>query len=668
MENREAQYLKTVVDDFWILMDVSAVMCPHFDSFMENITPELKEQNKFVCMTGFELGELKLMSAENSERGAAAKSVFEKLKKLNSERLFSILTKFDSYEALFADLDKRSRICFVTQKCKNVEKITSIEATKDFAQFVTRQQINGGFLGIINARPQGGEHKMTAKPKRRPDLPQKDEAVDFNVDEQNKFQVKQSVVQLKNKPLKIHVLPKASDSVFDEDKRSYRLVQAVETLSDSVVYKTDSGMYAKIYKAEALDTYHFEKCKLMVSKQVTYAGICWPQKLLYNSKGEFAGYLAGSYEGQPLQLSVFKKAGLDTHFANWQKQDLVQLAITILQKIIILNKHNVLIGCPDPASIMVKDPQTVYFTNTDKYQVEDYPCLLRNILFIAPELLGDIGKMFLFDSKTENYATAVMLFMLMMPGKPPYAHRGRKNIKTSISEMQFPYAFGENHSKGVPPGFWRFVWSHLYYDLKRMFYQTFQKDEALNAPDKRLSAEKWLWVLKRFYGELSSGEYCKNDKYSALMFPETFRKAKGVEYKPCSCCGREFPVWFMDEFDICRSCQHKMSSSYFDCVDCGRRFYYTIREERLHMQRDWHKQKHCEECKRPTVCAVCGQTYPAYQLRGGRCRECNNRPVMTAVCKVCGRTFDITYGEKLFYEKRGMNYPRTCKSCKQNRR
>ena len=56
---------------------------------------------------------------------------------------------------------------------------------------------------------------------------------------------------------------------------------------------------------------------------------------------------------------------------------------------------------------------------------------------------------------------ATLLFMLMLPGKAPYAQQGGDSMENAIREGNFPYPCGDNHGSGVPEDPWRYQWSHL---------------------------------------------------------------------------------------------------------------------------------------------------------------------------------------------------------------
>ena len=67
--------------------------------------------------------------------------------------------------------------------------------------------------------------------------------------------------------------------------------------------------------------------------------------------------------------------------------------------------------------------------------------------------------------------------------------------------MDFSYPFGESSNKKTPDGPWRYIWSHLTYDLKKAFYNTFRKDGENSSEKTRLSVDEWLPIFK-YYLEL----------------------------------------------------------------------------------------------------------------------------------------------------------------------
>ena len=58
---------------------------------------------------------------------------------------------------------------------------------------------------------------------------------------------------------------------------------------------------------------------------------------------------------------------------------------------------------------------------------------------------GNSGKHFPDFLRTiahENFSVATLLFMIMLPGKPPYAHQGGEGLGQNIVNMNFSYPLG----------------------------------------------------------------------------------------------------------------------------------------------------------------------------------------------------------------------------------
>ena len=194
--------------------------------------------------------------------------------------------------------------------------------------------------------------------------------------------------------------------------------------------------------------------------------------------------------GKELQKSLFIKKLLEKNFPTWRKRDTVELCITILQKIKYLHDRNIIMGDINPANILVVSPKEVYFVDTDSYQIEDFPCPVGTINYTAPEIQRRHFSGFLRTKGNENFAVATLLFMIMLPGKPPYSQQGGEDPISNIIKMDFSYPFGDNSNKKTPDGPWRYIWSHLTYDLKKAFYNTFRIDGENSKKDDRLSVNE----------------------------------------------------------------------------------------------------------------------------------------------------------------------------------
>ncbi len=485
----------------------------------------------------------------------------------------------------------------------------------------------------------------------------------------------------------------------------------VMTDHSSITYSTDkSGMFAKIYTKNALNIDLYEnKAKRMVEETINIKGVCWPKALLTNESGEFVGILVPASKGIQLNRSILSGiSGINQFFPAWTKKELCAVAHTIINTICKLHKTGVLLGCFNPASIYIVSATEVYFVDTDNWQIEGYPTLSRNITFTPPELLSEHKKPHLFNRDEENYQIALLAFMLMMPGKYPYAKRRKGDDFDSIKNMSFPFSVGDDMRRSSdaerPSGVWQIIWDHLPYQMCNCFYNSFHANGKFSKPGTRLKDYKWVNIVDEYYNNLLSGKYAE----SIPLVPRTFRHDGKREFARCAICGQDHPTFYFlrsiriqnekiniwdKGYRVCLPCAVDKSQVSFTCKSCGRTFYYTNRTRIMHeigrLNFDWSAQKWCGDCKKhSTKCSRCGNEVPIYQLKEFKdkrrnltknvCGNCFSELInaekrwkdeiyTTSICRQCGRPFAIKNGEAEFFAQKGMNLPSRCPSCRGRR-
>lgn len=466
-------------------------------------------------------------------------------------------------------------------------------------------------------------------------------------------------------------------TLYDSSNKLYKLVKKELRNNGAYTYSTSqNGVWAKIYDDGYNSSFFEDKVRRMLKNPVEIEGVIWPKDVLRDTNGVFRGFLMESFYGQPLQTSVLKRDGQMKYFSHWTKVDICTLTLTILQKIKELHNRGILLGCINPAAIRVVDQNTVFFCDTDDYQIEGYPTLSNNISFAAPENLEK--KLYLASLDSENFSVAELVFMLMLTGKTPYLS-GNSNTIETIKKMRFPFFVNDyderNPSLRVVPSMWRYMWSHLSFGMKKAFCATFQKNMPFNAPGKRLSALKWYKIVEQYRDEIMNASVLEDN----VLYPITFKKREGDTFYRCRKCGKEHPKFFFDseyfeEYQICNACMDMPSDKSYTCVDCGRTFIYKNRTALFHQRMkatndDWKNQRHCPECKaKKEKCSRCGKMIPYYEMNDGMCKDCRENTVFERrICKDCGCSFSITYAEKKYYDSKGFSYPKKCESCRKNK-
>jgi tRNA A-37 threonylcarbamoyl transferase component Bud32 len=280
-----------------------------------------------------------------------------------------------------------------------------------------------------------------------------------------------------------------------------------------------SGIVAKIYKPEKLTKGLHTKLQCMLVRGLDLSGdargICWPLDILTDEDGVFRGYLMHEAMGTDLGVCVFIRPELERHFPYWNRRHLVTLCINLLKKIRILHDNDIIIGDINPYNIRVEDETSIFFVDTDSYQIGKYPCPVGFIYTTPPELQQiDFSKIFR-THEHEAFAIATMLFMILHAGKQPYAQLGGGTNIENIRNMRFPYPLGERSERTAPEGPWKYIWSHLTYKMKEAFYETFHESYQ---GQKRRTVGTWISILEEYAYTLDKG-FTSNE-----LFPSNYKQ------------------------------------------------------------------------------------------------------------------------------------------------
>jgi len=318
---------------------------------------------------------------------------------------------------------------------------------------------------------------------------------------------KDSVIPIKHNP-------KLGDSLNCPTKGNIQLIKEIDKGGEGTIYQTQyPDVVCKVYLPHKLTKHKRDKLSLMITKPLSIKGVCWPIDIANNKNGEFCGYIMPKAVGVSLAKSIFIKPLLQKRFPQWDRSNLVKLSLLIVEIMHKLHKSNVIIGDINPNNILVKSDSDIYFVDTDSFQIEGYPCPVGTSNFTAPELQGRDFKTFLRDFTHENFAVATLIFMCLIPGKPPYSHQGGADPGSNVKLKHFPYPLGEKGQQKMPPGPWKYIWSNLPYKVKESFYNCFSANTFL-------TSEQWLQVLLQYKGMIDNNWVTKE------IYPHTYKPWK----------------------------------------------------------------------------------------------------------------------------------------------
>lgn len=318
--------------------------------------------------------------------------------------------------------------------------------------------------------------------------------------------------------LSISAVPKEGEYVYSGENGKIRLVKSLSAGGEGTIFETDQpDRVCKIYHKDRLTTIRQKKIELMLSRKIVKEGICWPIDLVKNSSGQFVGYIMSMAKGKPMQHTMFVKPVLERSFPNWSRIDLVNLCIAFLDKISFLHSINIIIGDINPLNVLItEESNNVWLVDTDSFQIEEFPCPVGTVNFTAPEIQGKNYAEFMRTREHELFAIATMLFMILHPGKPPYAQQGGGDPAENIKRQNFSYPFGKDVSGKAPEGPWQNIWANLPGKVKEAFWNTFKKNQRIEVSD-------WKKLIKLYRSEILKGWH------SNELFPTTFKIIDPIE-------------------------------------------------------------------------------------------------------------------------------------------
>jgi serine/threonine protein kinase len=593
MEERSKQFMETAVKDFKVFIDTCSLLHVGADRFWINIVPVLEREKKSVIVPYRVYEELEKFAGNQAlclkknpndpKFNLKAKKSLENVVKLQKAKLVEIFgDSTDNFAdnvflTVFTQFRMKYNLMLITQDGNLARDITNIDKSKSVTKCkkISVAQIDtDGVLRAFEFKKQPKAIQSATSKK----ISQPKENNNMHIPDEEKFALAKTITAVSG-TVSASYIPKEGDTVIAErsgQKNAVKLVKQVASGGEGIIYTTNkSNIVAKIYKRDKIDKAKYEKLKLMLTKSIDCEGVCFPIAVIYNSKNEFVGYLMKKAQGKELQKCVFIPQLLKKTFPKWKKTDTVQLCITILEKLKYLHDRNIILGDINPNNILVVSPKEVYFVDADSYQVEGFPCPVGTINFTAPEiqlLPSKDFKTFLRTIGNEKFAVATLLFMIMLPGKPPYSIQGGENQIDNIIKGDFAYAFGEKTTGKAPEGMWRFCWSHLPRYLKGDFYETFRKGEPHSTEKTRYSTDVWLQKFESYMRLLENGKLAEQDSMSMELFPTRLKNnpnaandKKNIVYNHVSCsnCGVAFTITYGEKeffekkgYDLPKKCKN----------------------------------------------------------------------------------------------------------------
>lgn len=177
-----------------------------------------------------------------------------------------------------------------------------------------------------------------------------------------------------------------------------------------------------------------------------------------------------------------------------------------------------------------------------------------------------------------------------------------------------------------------------------------------------------LYTNKRRYIEkLPREEYCEDCKI--------------VKEYPCQGCGeiiritnKQFHEHKLPKY--CYQC-HTAVVQTVRCKSCGKEISLTQEMVDQMAKGERRMPEFCHDCNQLVVVGRCGLCNKEIKVKRGKinsrtnynlCYECSHKVYKREICENCFNPFDITYGEKAYFESKGFDLPKRCKDCRRKRK
>ena len=321
----------------------------------------------------------------------------------------------------------------------------------------------------------------------------------------------------------------------------------------------NSKIIAKIYHKKDATSQRKQKLQVLLQKQISFheaqeRKIALPLDILVDAYGNFVGYIMPKVHGYPFRLALFSKTRIERYFPSLQRTNLAELAYWFIKQVHFLHKHNILIGDINPLNLLLdkQDPTRCWLIDTDSFQVDMMPCPVGTDLFTPPHLQGKDFKTILRTKEDEYFSMSIMVFMILMLGKHPFAKVGGESPAYNIKHMDFPYPQYIGSLDDVPRGAWGFIWTNFNADLKNTFFECFKHGQCLDTQSWKKVLNKYQYVIRKGF-------------FSNELFPKAHH-AKEKTDVTCEMCGDRFVIdksWFenlkkQNKLPRCALCQQKI--------------------------------------------------------------------------------------------------------------
>lgn len=447
------------------VFDFSAVVNIKSHNELEKLSTYILENKIDVAISEefFENYEV-VIKSQNKEQQIIAKMTYEFLNALEKNKCLMHMSEIINPTEIINQLYSNPRVCFIYYKNSEFsQKVMEFYEKLKCKCIIVDEQ---GNLNFCNDKLQIKNQSLCI--------------IDDDIQSDDYFSIK--------------FVPEFGAQVKTKDNEYYKLGHQIDRGGEGTIYDcSKKGYVIKIYHDKMLNLLRLKKIMMMEKKQICYDGLCWPEKVVYDINGNPIGYMMKKIVGKSLDFVFDGCQCVVENFPMWKKENLINLAIDILQKIQYLHLFGIIIGDLRFKNIIISDDGIPSLVDLDSCQIDNIPSPTGYSDFTPPELQKVEFKKQLRTYENENFSCAVLVFKILFCGAHPYDQKnGADTIEEEIAKMSFPYpeSITGDYSK-IPFGDYNNIWDFTPVQMQNVFTDIFKYG-------KRYSIQELILMLKTY--------------------------------------------------------------------------------------------------------------------------------------------------------------------------
>lgn len=256
----------------------------------------------------------------------------------------------------------------------------------------------------------------------------------------------------------------------------------------------------------------------------------WPQEVIFDSAGAFAGYTMPAVTGAVPLLKVFRESERDKFFSfRFTFEQAVKVAYNLSAVMTSLHERSITIGDFNEKNILVHSTGMVTVIDTDSFGLQigadSFPCEVVLPTIRAPELAKKKNS---FSTSSDCFALAIHVFRLLMGNNHPFGvDKGGSSCSACADDGGSIFARNIRkgycaYLKGRGPSYapdYQLLPSYI----RDLFERTFDYTEQTATMDatiaRRPSAKEWKQALLKLSNEPM--EICTANQ--SHVYPKSYR-------------------------------------------------------------------------------------------------------------------------------------------------